>query len=272
MPSRSACPPSGPPRPRRRPRPPRRPPREHHQTSDHAPPHRRAHGPRRWLNGRHADTARRRQRVITALDRARAEGAEISVSGIARAAVVDRSFLYRHRDLLEKNPRPRRRATHHQRAPQARRSPEPRCRPTCSPPTNAPPGSTPASSTSRSASPKHSASTPGASPGSVPQPTSTPSTSKSPTSNNRPSICAYNSTNATRTSPPPAPPTANSWPVSTHPPQQVKTHQPLAPHLLHPITFNHQPLSCANARNQPPPQGRAPENTPVTASRLISVR
>ncbi|MGH3683870.1 MAG: DUF6262 family protein [Pseudonocardiaceae bacterium] len=54
------------------------------------------------LDGRHADTARRRQRVNTALDRAAAEGTEISISGIARAAGVDRSFLYRHRDLLEK--------------------------------------------------------------------------------------------------------------------------------------------------------------------------
>ncbi len=54
------------------------------------------------LDGRHADTARRRHRVITALDRALAEGAEGSVSAIARTAGVDRSFLYRHRDLLEK--------------------------------------------------------------------------------------------------------------------------------------------------------------------------
>ncbi|MFN2497143.1 MAG: DUF6262 family protein [Pseudonocardiaceae bacterium] len=52
--------------------------------------------------GRHADSDRRRQRVIAALHKAIAEGAEISVSGIARAASVDRSFLYRHRDLLEK--------------------------------------------------------------------------------------------------------------------------------------------------------------------------
>lgn len=52
--------------------------------------------------GRHADSARRRQRVLTTLDRTAAEGAEISVSAIARAAGVDRSFLYRHRDLLEK--------------------------------------------------------------------------------------------------------------------------------------------------------------------------
>jgi hypothetical protein len=52
--------------------------------------------------GRQADSARRRQRVIAATDRAAADGTEISVSGIARAAAVDRAFLYRHRDLLEK--------------------------------------------------------------------------------------------------------------------------------------------------------------------------
>ena len=52
--------------------------------------------------GRQADSARRRQRVIAALNKAAADGAEISVSAIARAAAVDRSFLYRHRDLLGK--------------------------------------------------------------------------------------------------------------------------------------------------------------------------
>jgi len=53
-------------------------------------------------DGRRADTARRRQRVLAALDRALAAGADIGVSAIARAAAVDRSFPYRHRDLLEK--------------------------------------------------------------------------------------------------------------------------------------------------------------------------
>jgi hypothetical protein len=52
--------------------------------------------------GRNADSARRRQRVLATLDHRTTEGAEISVSAIARAAGVDRSFLYRHRDLLEK--------------------------------------------------------------------------------------------------------------------------------------------------------------------------
>ena len=52
--------------------------------------------------GRQADSARRRQRVIAALNKATADGTEISVSSIARAAAVDRSFLYRHRDLLGK--------------------------------------------------------------------------------------------------------------------------------------------------------------------------
>jgi hypothetical protein len=52
--------------------------------------------------GRQADSARRRQRVAAALEKAAADGTEISVSGIARCAAVDRTFLYRHRDLLEK--------------------------------------------------------------------------------------------------------------------------------------------------------------------------
>ena len=50
--------------------------------------------------GRQADSARRRQRVIATLNRAAADGTEITVAGIARAASVDRTFLYRHRDLL----------------------------------------------------------------------------------------------------------------------------------------------------------------------------
>jgi hypothetical protein len=52
--------------------------------------------------GRQADSSRRRQRVIAALSKAAADGTEISVSAIARVAAVDRSFLYRHRDLLAK--------------------------------------------------------------------------------------------------------------------------------------------------------------------------
>jgi len=50
--------------------------------------------------GRRADTARRRQRVLKALETTAAAGEEISVSAIARRAGVDRTFLYRHRDLL----------------------------------------------------------------------------------------------------------------------------------------------------------------------------
>jgi chromosome segregation ATPase len=61
-------------------------------------------GPRAeaMAKGRQADSARRRQRVIAVLDKAAADGTEISVSSIARAAAVDRTFLYRHRDLLAK--------------------------------------------------------------------------------------------------------------------------------------------------------------------------
>lgn len=51
--------------------------------------------------GRRADSARRHQRVLKALNDAINNGDEISVSGIARHAGVDRSFLYRHSDLLQ---------------------------------------------------------------------------------------------------------------------------------------------------------------------------
>ena len=50
--------------------------------------------------GRQADSARRHQRVIATLQRATGDGVEISAAAIARAAGVDRSFIYRHRDLL----------------------------------------------------------------------------------------------------------------------------------------------------------------------------
>jgi hypothetical protein len=48
---------------------------------------------------RRQDSLRRRQRVLAALDRLSGAGEEISVAAVARAAGVDRSFLYRHHDL-----------------------------------------------------------------------------------------------------------------------------------------------------------------------------
>ncbi|WP_218007746.1 DUF6262 family protein [Nocardia vinacea] len=57
---------------------------------------------RPMLDGRRDDSMRRRQRVTAILDKAAADGEQISTSAIARAAGVDRTFLYRHRDLLEK--------------------------------------------------------------------------------------------------------------------------------------------------------------------------
>jgi hypothetical protein len=53
------------------------------------------------VKGRQADSARRRERVVKALSDAVCTGTEISVSAIAARAGVDRTFLYRHRDLLE---------------------------------------------------------------------------------------------------------------------------------------------------------------------------
>jgi hypothetical protein len=51
------------------------------------------------VEARRAHSSRCRQRVIKALNDAAASGEEISVSAISRKAGVDRSFLYRHRDL-----------------------------------------------------------------------------------------------------------------------------------------------------------------------------
>jgi regulator of replication initiation timing len=50
-------------------------------------------------SARRRDSTRRRQRVLSALDRLSGAGEEISVAAVARAAGVDRSFLYRHHDL-----------------------------------------------------------------------------------------------------------------------------------------------------------------------------
>ncbi|MFD1145637.1 hypothetical protein [Saccharothrix hoggarensis] len=87
------------------------------------------------IDGRRADSARRRQRVIKAVNDATKSGAEISVSAIARAARVDRTLIYRHPDLL---------ALVHTAQPPHRpsqtavlRSLGPRCRPTWPTPTPA---------------------------------------------------------------------------------------------------------------------------------------
>ncbi|MGW0732425.1 DUF6262 family protein [Streptomyces sp. NPDC002851] len=52
-------------------------------------------------DGRQAATFRRRERARAALREALAAGEPVSVSGIARRAGLDRSFFYRHGDLLQ---------------------------------------------------------------------------------------------------------------------------------------------------------------------------
>ncbi|MYV97643.1 hypothetical protein GT354_05005 [Streptomyces sp. SID3343] len=54
------------------------------------------------IDGRRADSARRRERVLKAIDDALRTGGDVTVSSLARAARVDRTFLYRHPDLLER--------------------------------------------------------------------------------------------------------------------------------------------------------------------------
>jgi len=53
------------------------------------------------VEGRRAETDRHRQRVLAAITAASAEREAITVAGIARRAGVDRTFFYRHRDLLD---------------------------------------------------------------------------------------------------------------------------------------------------------------------------
>ncbi|MFJ3311043.1 hypothetical protein ACIPSA_50600 [Streptomyces sp. NPDC086549] len=52
------------------------------------------------VHGRQADTERRRSRVEQAPRDLQKAGEEVSVTAVARRAKVDRTFLYRHRDLL----------------------------------------------------------------------------------------------------------------------------------------------------------------------------
>ncbi|MEV5975105.1 hypothetical protein [Streptomyces sp. NPDC051921] len=52
-------------------------------------------------DGRQTDTERRRTRVTSAITTARRDASPLTASAIARAARVDRTFLYRHRDLLD---------------------------------------------------------------------------------------------------------------------------------------------------------------------------
>ena len=217
-----------------------------HMTSTAAP---HARPTAAMTKGRQADSARRRQRVITALDKAAAAGTEISVSGIARAAGVDRTFLYRHRDLLGKihalEAAPpatgaSRRAGRHPGLAASRPARRPRTRP---------PAHRPHPANSKSACPRRSASKPGTNPGSARPPTSTPSTRRSPTSSSRPSTCASSSKNATRTSPPPARPTASSWPSSTtrpgapDPPSTLTCTTP----VTQTVTAD-RPLTCPNPK------------------------
>ncbi len=54
------------------------------------------------IDGKRADSTRRRERVLKAIDTAVKSGGDITVSGLARTARVDRTFLYRHPDLLER--------------------------------------------------------------------------------------------------------------------------------------------------------------------------
>lgn len=54
----------------------------------------------RMTKGRQADSGRRRERVLRTLTEMARNGEAVTVSALAKRAGVDRSFLYRHPDLL----------------------------------------------------------------------------------------------------------------------------------------------------------------------------
>jgi len=54
----------------------------------------------RMTKGGQADSGRRRERVLNTLAEMTRNGEAVTVSALARRAAVDRSFLYRHPDLL----------------------------------------------------------------------------------------------------------------------------------------------------------------------------
>jgi hypothetical protein len=54
----------------------------------------------RMTKGRQADSGRRRERVLNTLAEMTRNGEAVTVSALAKRAGVDRSFLYRHPDLL----------------------------------------------------------------------------------------------------------------------------------------------------------------------------
>jgi hypothetical protein len=165
------------------------------------------------IEGRRADSARRRQRVIKALNDAATRGGEISVSAIARAATVDRTFLYRHKDLL---------AQIH--VAQTNPSPADGSGPVVSRASLQADVANAHGRLARQAAHIRqlernwlncSGITPGANPGSVPRPTSTNSSTASPCSNSRSSTSPANSKSGLTNSLRPEPPTGNSSPTST---------------------------------------------------------
>src|SRR4029453_5273951 len=93
LPRRAGHPPDRPPghahHPPTRPRPEPGGPRVTHRATEAEAP----------LPRRRGGSTRHRQRILSALDKLTGAGEEISVAAVARAAGVDRSFLYRHHDL-----------------------------------------------------------------------------------------------------------------------------------------------------------------------------
>lgn len=171
-------------------------------------------------DGRLPDTVRRRERLLTAISTAAAGSGEISVSRIARAAGVHRTFLYRHLDLLPlvHAAQPPRR--HHARPTLAPRCRWRRCGRTwpMPVPVAAPPARTPVSSSSNALLAGLLGDQVWAEPGLGGGEDIQQLQCQITRLEEHLAELTPNSTNALKSSRPPGPPTASSWPSSTvHP-------------------------------------------------------
>ncbi len=132
------------------------------------------------IEGRRADSDRRRLRVTKALADAITHNTGITVSGIAKAAAVDRSFLYRHSDLLSQVHAAA--AEPHPTAQDGSRPAGLRCKPTWPTHSSGFPVSSSTFTGSKPSCPQCSARRHGTNPVSAPPPTSSGSNGESPNS------------------------------------------------------------------------------------------
>jgi hypothetical protein len=195
-------------------------------------------------DGRRADSTRRRQRVLSALDIAIKDGAELSVTSITHRAGVDaRSSTATAICLNASTPPKPSHPTNQASGPQ---SPAPHCKPTCSQPNNAAPAWPDVPNNSRPSGPHCLANKPSAQPDSAHPPTSTNFSNASSRLSNTSSSYGGKSKNATKDLAAARAANRDLWPSSTSPSRQGEE-RVLAPHCRAPYSAAASRANCGNA-------------------------